>query len=86
MFNNLMTAAGASVQAASLNTPVLAQVLDLLEKGLYIAGAVLIVFGGVAVGTNLKDHNGPAITGGILECIGGAIVIACGVLIGSISL
>jgi hypothetical protein len=75
-----------TVEAASLDTPMLVTVLDLLSKALFLGGAILIVFGGVAVGTNLKDHNGPAITGGILQVGGGALVMACGALIATISL
>ncbi|QOL37564.1 hypothetical protein BS3272_05450 [Bifidobacterium subtile] len=64
----------------------LTSLIDLLNKALYLGGVVLIVFGGVTVGTNLKDHNGPAITGGILQIGGGALVVACGVLLSTISL
>ncbi|KFJ03131.1 MULTISPECIES: hypothetical protein [Bifidobacterium] len=75
-----------AVEAASLSTPMLTSLIDLLNKALYLGGVVLIVFGGVTVGTNLKDHNGPAITGGILQIGGGALVVACGVLLSTISL
>lgn len=71
---------------ATLNTPMLVTILSLLNKALYLGGVVLIVFGGVTVGTNLKDHNGPAITGGILQIGGGALVVACGVLMSTINL
>lgn len=73
------------VKGLDVDTPILTSILDLIEKALFLGGSVLAVFGGVTVGTNLKDHNGPAITGGILQIAGGVLIIACGVLFSQIS-
>lgn len=71
---------GHSVTLAAdlMSNGTLKSVLDLLKQACVLGGGALAVFGGVTIGTNLKDHNGPAITGGILELAGGALVAACG--------
>lgn len=61
------------------------QVTDMLTKFVTIGGGGLLVFGVITVGTNLKDHNGPAISSGVWQIIGGALIIAAAVLFGSIS-
>lgn len=70
----------ATLAADLMSNGTLTTILDLLKQACILGGGVLMVFGGVTIGTNLKDHNGPAITGGILEIAGGALIIACGAL------
>lgn len=67
-----------TMAADLMSNGTLHNMLDLLKQACILAGGILIVFGGFTLGTNLKDHNGPAITGGILEMAGGAIIAACG--------
>lgn len=51
------------------------QVIELLKTVVSGAGALLIVWGVVIVGSNLKDHNGPMITNGIWQIVGGVLIV-----------
>lgn len=62
------------------------QMITLLSKGVLAAGALLAVWGMISVGRGLKDSNGPGIQNGIMELIGGGIVIAASQLITIITL
>ena len=62
------------------------QMITLLSKGVLAAGALLAVWGMISVGRGLKDSNGPCIQNGIMELIGGGIVIAASQLITTITL
>lgn len=62
------------------------QMITLLSKGVLAAGAPLAVWGMISVGRGLKDSNGPGIQNGIMELIGGGIVIAASQLITTITL
>ena len=62
------------------------QMITLLSKGVLAAGALLAVWGMISVGRGLKDSNGPGIQTGIMELIGGGIVIAASQLITTITL
>ena len=62
------------------------QMITLLSKGVLAAGALLAVWGIITVGRFLKDTNGPGIQNGIMELIGGGIVIAASQLITTITL
>lgn len=62
------------------------QMITLLSKGVLAAGALLAVWGMISVGRGLKDSNGPGIQNGIMELIGGGIVIAASQLITTITL
>ena len=64
----------------------LTQMITLLSKGVLAAGALLAVWGMISVGRGLKDSNGPGIQNGIMELIGGGIVIAASQLITTITL
>lgn len=74
-----MFAHSVTLAADLMSNGTLKSMLDLLKQAVILAGGALMVFGGVTVGSNLKDHNGPAITGGLLELAGGALIAACGV-------
>lgn len=67
-----------TLAADLMSNSTLSSMLDLLKQAVILAGGALIIFGGITVGSNLKDHNGPAITGGLLEIAGGALIVACG--------
>ena len=62
------------------------QMITLLSKGVLAAGALLAVWGMISVGRCLKESNGPGIQNGIMELIGGGIVIAASQLITTITL
>lgn len=62
------------------------QMITLLSKGVLAAGALLAVWGMISVGRGLKDSNGPGIQNGIMELIGGGIVIVASQLITTITL
>lgn len=62
------------------------QMITLLSKGVLAAGALLAVWGMISVGRGLNDSNGPGIQNGIMELIGGGIVIAASQLITTITL
>ena len=62
------------------------QMITLLSKGVLAAGALLAVWGMISVGRGLKDSNGPGIQNGIMELIGGGIVITASQLITTITL
>lgn len=55
-------------------------VMSLISRVVIFGGAVMIVFGAIVVGTNLKDHNGPGIANGIWTIAGGALIVLAGAL------
>ena len=59
-----------------MNSELLTNGLTLLKQACTIGGGVLAVLGVITVGVNLKDHNGPAVSGGVLQFIGGVLIIA----------
>ena len=70
-------------------TPVFADAgLDKAKEVLAMAakagGGLWAAWGLVQVGTGVKDHNGPAMQGGLWQLIGGAIIVAAGVFIGTV--
>ena len=62
------------------------QMITLLSKGVLAAGALLAVWGMISVGRGLKDSNGPGLQNGMMELIGGGIVIVASQLITTITL
>lgn len=56
------------------------QILDLFAGVVIVGGGLLALIGAVGVGTNLKDHNGPAISQGAWQIVGGALIILAGAL------
>ena len=60
--------------------------IDLLGKGVLAAGSLLAVWGLISVGRGLKDSNGPGIQNGVMELIGGGLIIAAAAIIGTITL
>lgn len=67
-----------------MNTTFLATVLSYVQTFTIIGGGLLCLWGLVALGTAIKDHNGPGIQQAIWQVVGGALIIAAGVLFGSI--
>lgn len=67
-----------------MDTTFLATILDYIQTFVIIGGGLLCLWGLIALGTAIKDHNGPAIQQQIWAVVGGALIIAAGVLFGSI--
>lgn len=63
---------------------ILNQAIALISKFVTVGGGALAVWGIVTIGTNLKDHNGPAISSGVWELVGGALIIAAAQLFSAV--
>ncbi len=61
-------------------------IMALLSSGVTAAGAFLIVWGAINVGSSLNDHNGPGIQQGIMRIVGGAVVTLAAAYFTSISI
>jgi hypothetical protein len=55
-------------------------ILGLFSGVVIVGGGLLALLGAVGVGTNLKDHNGPAIGQGAWQIVGGALIILAGAI------
>jgi hypothetical protein len=64
-----------------MDTSLLTNVVTLMSQAVKIGGGIIIAWGLVNLGTNLKDHNGPAIASAIWQIVGGALVIAAGIVL-----
>ncbi|MBW3089221.1 hypothetical protein [Bifidobacterium miconisargentati] len=64
----------------------LSQVLDLFVQFTTIGGGALLVWGAVALGTSLKDQNGPGIQAGMWQVVGGGLIIAAAQIFKAIAL
>lgn len=51
-------------------------ITSLITNVVNFAGGLLLLFGAVTLGTNLKDHNGPGISSGAWSIAGGVLIIA----------
>ena len=51
-------------------------ITTLISNVVTFAGGLLLLFGAVTLGTNLKDHNGPGISSGAWAMAGGVLIIA----------
>ena len=51
-------------------------ITSLITNVVNFAGGLLLLFGAVTLGTNLKDHNGPGISRGAWSIAGGVLIIA----------
>ena len=54
----------------------LAQGLNIISKGVTAFGSLWIIWGIIVFGAGLKDHNGQDIRNGLLQAVGGALVIS----------
>lgn len=59
-------------------------VINTLTTYVTIAGGLIVVWGAVILGSNLKDHNGAGMTNGIWTAVGGAVIIAAAALFNGI--
>lgn len=67
-----------------MDTTFLSTVLDYIRTFAIMGGGLLCLWGVITLGTNIKDHNGPGIQQAIWQVVGGALIIAAGVLFSSI--
>lgn len=74
------------VVLAEGGTEMLTNVLDLFVQFATIGGGALLVWGAIALGTALKDQNGPAIQSGMWQIVGGGLIIAAAQLFKAIAL
>lgn len=63
-----------------MDTTFLSTVLSYIKTFAIIGGGLLCLWGLITLGTNIKDHNGPGIQQAIWQIVGGALIIAAGVL------
>lgn len=63
-----------------MDTAFLSTVLSYIKTFAIIGGGLLCLWGLITLGTNIKDHNGPGIQQAIWQIVGGALIIAAGVL------
>lgn len=68
-----------------MNTAFLETVLKYIQTFTILGGGLLCLWGVIALGTAIKDHNGPGIQQAIWQIVGGALIIAAGVLFGNIT-
>ena len=54
----------------------LAQGLNIVSKGVVAFGSLWTIWGIIVLGAGLKDHNGQDIRNGLLQAVGGALVIS----------
>lgn len=67
-----------------MDTTFLSTVLEYIRTFAIMGGGLLCLWGVVTLGTNIKDHNGPGIQQAIWQIVGGALIIAAGILFSSI--
>ena len=54
----------------------LAQGLNIVSKGVIAFGSLWTIWGIIVLGAGLKDHNGQDIRNGLLQAVGGALVMS----------
>ena len=59
-------------------------ITSLITNVVNFAGGLLLLFGAVTLGTNLKDHNGPGISSGAWSIAGGVLIIAVATYFGTL--
>ena len=62
-----------------------AAITKLISNVVTFAGGLLLLFGAVTLGTNLKDHNGPGISRGAWALAGGILIIAVASYFGTLT-
>lgn len=67
-----------------MNVTFLTSVLGYIKAFAIVGGGLLCLWGLITLGTNIKDHNGPGIQQAIWQVVGGALIIAAGILFDSI--
>ena len=63
-----------------MNVTFLTSVLGYIKAFAIVGGGLLCLWGLITLGTNIKDHNGPGIQQAIWQVVGGALIIAAGIL------
>ena len=80
----LFTAVATAATSPTLSSPILDAALSLMKSACTLGGGFLAIWGIIQIATNLKDHNGPAITGGVWQLLGGVMIVVAGQLFLSI--
>ncbi|EOH88724.1 hypothetical protein BH747_06020 [Enterococcus villorum] len=62
------------------------QAMGLFSKGVFASGSLLTVWGIIQLGAAIKEHNGPGMQNSIFQIVGGAVIIAAGAWIATISI
>ena len=62
-----------------------AAITKLISNVVTFAGGLLLLFGAVTLGTNLKDHNGPGIICVAWAMAGGILIIAVAAYFGTLT-
>ena len=62
----------------------LREILVLLSTFIGVAGGAWLAWGVISLGFAINDHNGGGIRSGILQIVGGGLVLAGGVYLGSL--
>lgn len=62
----------------------LAQGLSIISKGIIAFGSLWTIWGIIIFATGLKEHNGQDIKNGLLQAIGGVLVIVAATWIATI--
>ena len=62
-----------------------AAITKLISSVVTFAGGLLLLFGAVTLGTNLKDHNGPGISSGAWAMAGGILIMAVAAYFGTLT-
>lgn len=62
------------------------QAMALFSKGILASGSLLTVWGIIQLGISIKEHNGPAMQQAIFQIVGGAVILAAGSWIATISI
>ena len=60
-------------------------ITTLISNVVTFAGGLLLLFGAVTLGTNLKDHYGPGISSGAWAMAGGVLIIAGATYFGTLT-
>ena len=64
---------------------IVSTITTLISNVVTFAGGLLLLFGAVTLGTNLKDHNGPGISSGAWAMAGGVLIIAVATYFGTLT-
>lgn len=60
-------------------------VMSLVTKAVIVGGTLWLGWGGIVLATALKNKNGPELQSGIWQIVGGALILAVGVLFANIT-
>ncbi|EMF0129045.1 hypothetical protein EFL14_RS09235 [Enterococcus hirae] len=62
------------------------QAMSLFPKGVLASGSLLTVWGIIQLGAAIKEHNGPGMQNALFQIVGGAVIVAAGAWVATISI